>query len=57
MPGDPKECRAHALRCKEHAETSLTPDARRQFFELAEMWRTLAANLEADQDIIDAMEK
>ena len=35
MPGDPKECRRHALTCVRLAQTSPSPQARQQFADLA----------------------
>ena len=35
MPGDPKECRRHALTCVRLAQTSPYPQARQQFADLA----------------------
>ena len=56
MPGDPAKCRAHALRCEALAKVSPMPDAQRQFLNLAETWRRLAAEFEASQGFLDVME-
>jgi hypothetical protein len=56
MPGDPAKCRAHALHCEELAKTAPMPDGRRQFLNLAEAWRRLAAEFEASQGFLDVME-
>ena len=46
MPGDPKECRQHALACVRLAQTSATPQARERFASLAKTWIRLADDLE-----------
>ena len=47
MPGNPKKCRAHALRCDKLARAATTPDARQHFLGLSETWKRLAAEFEA----------
>ena len=56
MPGDPKECRAHAVRCKELAEAAPTPDVRQHFTQIADSWIRLAVELETAERFIQAME-
>jgi hypothetical protein len=56
MPGNPKKCRAHALRCDKLARAATTPDARQHFLGLSETWKRLAAEFEAGQAFLDAME-
>jgi hypothetical protein len=41
MPGDPRECRQHALTCVRLAQTSASPQAREQFASLANTWLRL----------------
>ena len=53
MPGDPKECRQHALTCVRLAQTSAYPQAREQFANLAQTWLRLAADLEKTLSLID----
>ena len=53
MPGDPKECRQHALNCVRLAQTSSTPQAREQFANLARTWIRLADDLERTLVILD----
>ena len=53
MPGDPKECRQHALTCVRLAQTSAYPQAREQFANLAQTWLRLAADLEKTLTLID----
>jgi hypothetical protein len=46
MPGDPKECRGHALRCAELAMKARTPQLKVMFLELSKNWEKLAIQLE-----------
>lgn len=55
MPGNPIECRLHGLRCVQLAESAATPESRREFLDLAETWKGLAAELESDQVFLQAM--
>jgi hypothetical protein len=54
MPGDPKECRLHALKCAEIARTSPDSRTQEQFAQLAQTWLKLASDLEQSQAILDA---
>jgi hypothetical protein len=56
MPGDPKECRQHALACVRLAQTSASPQAREQFANLAHTWLRLAAELEQAQALLGALD-
>ena len=56
MPGDPKECRQHALTCVRLAQTSASPQAREQFADLARTWIKLADDLERTLAFLDANE-
>jgi hypothetical protein len=56
MPGDPKECRDHALRCLELAKTASSPQVKVQFLDLANTWSRLAADLEATLAMVKIME-
>jgi hypothetical protein len=49
MPTDPRECRAHAARCEELAQTADTPEHARILLNLAKQWLKLAAQLERAQ--------
>jgi hypothetical protein len=49
MPLDPQECRRQALACVRLAQTSISPQARRHYAELAKTWLTIAGDL-ADQE-------
>ena len=47
MPGDPKECRQHALAYVRLAQTSASPQSREEFASLARTWIRLADDLES----------
>ena len=55
MPGNPTECRLHALRCSQLAKTAATLESRRALIALAETWKGLVAELESDQAFLQAM--
>ena len=46
MPGDPKECRKHALRCAQLAVSARTPQLKAMFLELSKNWEKPASQLE-----------
>jgi hypothetical protein len=46
MPGDPKECCAHAANCIRLAKEASTEEVRKTFFDRAQKWNVLAANLD-----------
>jgi len=52
MPGDPKECREHALHCEQLAETVATLTGQQIFLDLARSWRRLAVELESAQSFL-----
>ena len=52
MPGDPKECREHALHCEQLAETVATLTGQQIFLDLARSWRRLAAELKSAQSFL-----
>jgi hypothetical protein len=54
MPGDPDECRAHARSCAAIAERARTPEHRQRLKELEQTWLKLAADLEANQALLEA---
>jgi hypothetical protein len=56
MPGDPKECRQHALNCVRLAQTSASPHAREHFANLARTWIRLADELEKTQAFLAALD-
>jgi hypothetical protein len=49
MPGDPKECRNHALNCLQIAEASANTEITRTFVDLSHSWTRLALDLESAQ--------
>ena len=53
MPGNPEECRQHALHCVRLAQTSATPQARDHFAKLARSWIRLAEDLERGRAFLD----
>jgi len=53
MPGDPKECRAHAARCEELAKTAEDPEHARILTNLARQWLRLALQLERAQAVLN----
>ena len=57
MPGDPKECRQHALNCVRLAQTATTPQSREQFANLAQTWVRLAEDLERAQCFLNASDE
>lgn len=46
MPGDPKECRPHAMRCAELFATAKTQQLKATLLDLSKNWVRLAASLE-----------
>ena len=56
MPGDPKECRQHALNCVHLAKGATTPELRDHFAKLARTWIKLADELEQSEALVAAME-
>ena len=57
MPGDPKECRQHALNCVRLAQTAATPQSREDFANLAQTWVRLAEDLERAQAFLAALDE
>ena len=56
MPGDPKECRQHALNCVHLAKGASTPALRDHFAKLARTWIKLADELEQTEAFLAAIE-
>ena len=54
MPGDPKECRQHALNCVHLAKDATTPEY--HFAKLARTWIKLADELEQSEAFLAAIE-
>ena len=57
MPGDPKECRQHALNCVRLAQTATTPQSRERFANLAQTWVRLAEELEHAQAFLSSLDE
>jgi hypothetical protein len=55
MPGDPKECRQHALNCMILAKGATTAEAKQTFHKLAQSWTRLAIELESAQAFLNAL--
>jgi hypothetical protein len=55
MPGDPAKCRLNAARYTELCEGAKDPARRKRLVVLAETWTRLAAELEADQALLNAL--
>jgi hypothetical protein len=52
IPGDPKECRQHALNCMLDAKAAKTLEARDSFTNLARSWIRLAEEFERTQALL-----
>jgi hypothetical protein len=57
MPGNPKECRLHALECARLAQTSATQEDREHFAQLARTWLKLAEDIEQSQAFIAGLDE
>jgi hypothetical protein len=53
MPGDPKQCRLHAMRCAELAATAKTQQLKATLLELSKNWVRLAESLEKTHALMD----
>ena len=53
MPGNPEECRQHALECVRLAQTAATPQGRDYLAKLARTWISLAEELERSRELLD----
>jgi len=53
MPGDPKECRFHAVRCAQLAAEAKTADMRATFLGLSKQWEKFATELEKAHAFIE----
>jgi hypothetical protein len=57
MPGDPRECRQHALTSVQLVQTAATQQAREDFAKLARTWIRLAEELEQSQVFLAAVKE
>jgi hypothetical protein len=55
MPGDPTRCRLNAARYTKLSERAKDAARRKKLALLAETWTRLAAELEADQALLNAL--
>jgi hypothetical protein len=53
MPGDPKECREHALHCTEMAQRTRNPEHKKTLNDLAQTWLSLATELERSRAVLE----
>jgi hypothetical protein len=57
MPGDPAKCRSNAVRYLKLCELAKDPERRKNLAALAETWTKLAAELESDLALLDALSR
>jgi hypothetical protein len=57
MPGNPVECRQHAVNCKRLAAEATAPQAKEYFIGLAAQWEHLAAELESAEIFLQTMKE
>jgi hypothetical protein len=55
MPGDPAQCRSYAARYLKLSERAEDPARRQSLASLAQTWLNLAAELESDQALLNAL--
>jgi hypothetical protein len=53
MPGDPKECRLHAMRCAEVAASAKTLQLKATLLDLSKNWVRLAESLEKTHALME----
>jgi hypothetical protein len=53
MPGNPKECRLHSMRCAELAATAKAPQLKSTLLDLSKSWARLADSLEKNHAEMD----
>ena len=56
MPGDPKECRQHALNCMLLAKQTANQESKQTFLGLAQSWTKLAVELEDSQALLNEID-
>ena len=54
MPGDPRECRQHAMKCLQLAADARNDSIKQHFLSLAATWQGLAKELEKAQQLLEA---
>jgi hypothetical protein len=55
MPGDPAQCRLYAWRYLELSKRAKNPARRERLASLAQTWTRLAAELESDRALLNAL--
>ena len=55
MLGDPEECRLNAARCLKLSQRAKDPTRRQDLAAMAGMWEKLAAELESEQALVNAL--
>jgi len=57
MPGEPRECRKHAWRCAELANSARSPELKQRLVELSRNWLKLAIELEKAHALLQTDEE
>ena len=55
MPGDPRECRQHALRCAELATNVKDAEFKATYLALSKQWEMFATELEGAEAMLDGL--
>jgi hypothetical protein len=55
MPGDPKECRTHALNCMLLAKQATSEESKQTFLHLSRSWTRLVTELEDAQAFLKSL--
>jgi hypothetical protein len=55
MPGNSEQCRLNALLCSAQAAQATAPQSRQDLIAMADIWNKLAAELESDDRLLQAM--
>ena len=55
MLGNSQQCRLNAAHCLALAEQAISPHSRQDFIALADTWNKLAAELESDDALLQAI--
>jgi hypothetical protein len=57
MPGDPRECRQHAVRCAELATNVKNDEFREAYLALSKQWEMFAVELEGAEAMVNSLNK
>ncbi len=55
MLGDPEQCRLNAVRCLKLSQRAKDPTRRQDLASMAETWEKLAAELDSEQALLNAL--